>query len=372
MNVAPTPAHLATLVIAFAFLLGAVFGGVAQATRFCTMGAITDVMAYGSTDRLRALLVAIATAMATTQCLIVFDVLNLSNSIYTVPRLLWASCLVGGLVFGSGMVLASGCTSKALIRAGSGNLKAIAVLLIAGFVGQLTLRGVLAGPRVNVLDAMSIPLSVHQDLPSWIGELTASDPRTIHLALGVGIPATLLFWVSRDRAFLRSSGFWGAIAIGLVVCGGWYVTARVGFIVEHPNTLEPAWIATNSHRPESLSFIAPLAYGMELLSLWSDVNTRLTFGIAAAAGVLIGAFLSAWRRHELRWETFPNVEDTANHFVGAAMMGFGGVTALGCTIGQGISGLSTLAANSILAVAGIVAGAVLAVRYQMWRMDRQE
>lgn len=149
------------------------------------------------------------------------------------------------------------------------------------------------------------------------------------------------------------------------------VTARIGFIAEHSNRLEPVWVATNSHRPESLSFIAPLAFGMDLLSLWSDTNARLTFGIAAACGVLVGAFLSAWRRRELRWETFPNVEDTANHFVGAAMMGFGGVTALGCTIGEGISGLSTLAANSMLAVAGIVAVAVLAVRYQIWRLDRQ-
>lgn len=371
MNAAPDPAHLATLVTASAFCLGLVFGCIAQATRFCTMGAITDVMTYGSAERLRALLTAIATAILVTQLLIAFGILDLSNAIYTVPRLLWASCLVGGLVFGAGMVLASGCTSKALIRAGSGNLKAVAVLLIAGFVGQLTLRGLLAGPRVNVLDALSIPLALHQDLPTWIGAVLPVDARTLRLALGTCIPAALLLWIARDRAFLRSPGFPGAIAIGLVVCAGWYVTARIGFIAEHPDTLEPAWIATNSRRPESLSFIAPLAYGMELLSLWSDANTRLTFGVATAAGVLVGAFLSAWRRHELQWETFPNVEDTANHFVGAAMMGFGGVTALGCTIGQGISGLSTLAANSMLAVAGIVAGAVLAVRYQMWRLDRQ-
>ena len=369
---APDPAHLATLVTTLAFLLGVTFGGIAQATRFCTMGAITDVVTFGNADRLRALLAAIATAILVTQFLIAFDGLDLSNSIYTVPRLLWASCLIGGLVFGAGMVLASGCTSKALIRAGSGNLKAVAVLLIAGFVGQMTLRGVLAAPRVNGLDALSLPLTVHQDLPSWIGALMTLDPRMVRLVLGAAIPAVLLAWIARDRAFARSAAFLGAIVIGLVVCGGWYVTARIGFIAEHPNTLEPAWIATNSHRPESLSFIAPLAFGMELLSLWSDANTRLTFGVAAAAGVLVGAFVSAWRRHELRWETFPSVEDTANHFVGAAMMGFGGVTALGCTIGQGISGLSTLAANSILAVAGIVVGAVLAVRYQMWRMDRQE
>ncbi|MEO8935607.1 MAG: YeeE/YedE family protein [Burkholderiaceae bacterium] len=371
MNPAPDPAQVANLVTALAFFLGMAFGSVAQATRFCTMGAITDVMTYGNTDRLRALLMAIATAIVVTQFLIAFEVLDLSSSIYTVPRLLWASCLFGGLVFGGGMVLASGCTSKALIRAGSGNLKAVAVLLIAGFVGQMTLRGLLAGPRVNLLDALSMPLSVHQDLPSWIGSFIAISPRTIRMILGASIPAALLLWIARDRSFVRSRDFLGAIVIGLVVCGGWYVTARIGFIAEHPDNLEPAWVATNSHRPESLSFIAPLAFGMELLSLWSDANTRLTFGVAAAIGVLVGAFLSAWRRHDLRWETFPSVEDTANHFVGAAMMGFGGVTALGCTIGEGISGLSTLAANSMLAVAGIVAGAVLAVRYQMWRLDRE-
>ena len=150
---------------------------------------------------------------------------------------------------------------------------------------------------------------------------------------------------------------------------GWAITAHFGYLPEHPDTLEPAWIATNSRRPESLSFVTPVAYAINLFTLWSDRNTTLTFGIAAAAGVIVGAFVAARMRKEFRWETFAGVEDTANHMVGATLMGFGGVTALGCTIGQGVSGLSTLAVGSFLAVAGIVGGAFSALRYQTWRIE---
>ncbi len=369
MSATFSPSQLGTLVPAMAFAVGIAFGAVGQATRFCTMGALSDLFAFGDATRLRMWLTAIAVAMLATQVAIVSGVFDLSSSIYTGTRLLWVSTLVGGALFGFGMVLASGCASKALIRAGGGNIKALVVLIVMGVVALMTLRGVLAEVRVGLLDRWGFELAGTQDLPSWLSRVSSVSPPMVRVILAASVPAALAIYIARDRAFVRSSAFLGGLSIGVVVMLGWVITADFGYLPEHPDTLEPAWIATSSRRPESLSFVTPVAYTINLLTLWSDRNTTLTFGIAAAAGVIVGSFFAARMRKEFHWETFANVEDTANHLVGAVLMGFGGVTALGCTIGQGISGLSTLAAGSFLAVAGIVGGAFSALRYQTWRIE---
>ena len=368
MTASFSPPQLATLIPALAFGLGMAFGAIGQTTRFCTMGALADLVTFGDAARLRMWLTAIAVAVLATQTLIVAGTIDLSASIYAGPRLLWASCIIGGTLFGFGMVLASGCASKALIRTGAGNLKALVVLIIIGVVAQMTLRGVLAEGRVSVLDRWSVELAGSQDLPAWLARVSHASVDSIRVTLALIVPTALFAYIVRDRAFVRSRAFPGGLAIGFLVVLGWFVTAYLGYLPEHPDTLEPAWIATNSRRPESLSFVAPLAYGLDLLTLWSDRNTTLSFGIAAAAGVIVGSLFAALLRREFRWESFGGIEDTSNHLAGAALMGFGGVTALGCTIGQGISGLSTLAAGSFLAVAGIVSGAIAALRYQTWRV----
>ena len=370
MNASSSPSQLAILVPAMAFAVGIAFGAIGQATRFCTMGALSDLFAFGDATRLRMWITAIAIAMLATQVAIVSGIFDLSASVYADPRVLWASTLVGGTLFGFGMVLASGCASKALIRTGSGNIKALVVLIVMGVVALMTLRGVLAEVRVALLDHWSIELAGTQDLPSWLARAFGGSSTTMRIALGGLVPLALAIYIVRDRAFVRSSAFLGGLSVGVLVMLGWVITAHFGYLPEHPDTLEPTWIATNSRRPESLSFVTPVAYAINLFTLWSDRNTTVTFGIAAAAGVIVGAFVAARMRKEFRWETFAGVEDTANHLVGATLMGFGGVTALGCTIGQGVSGLSTLAAGSFLAVAGIVGGAFSALRYQTWRIER--
>jgi uncharacterized membrane protein YedE/YeeE len=148
------------------------------------------------------------------------------------------------------------------------------------------------------------------------------------------------------------------------------VSGRLGFVAEDPNTLQEAFIATNSQRMESLSFVAPVAYTIDWLLFFSDKSKGLTIGIVSTAGVVLGSMAVALATRSFRWEGFANAEDTANHLVGALLMGVGGVTALGCTVGQGLSGVSTLALGSFIALAAIVAGAVLALRYQGWRVER--
>lgn len=372
MNASFSLSQLAMLVPAAAFAVGIAFGAIGQSTRFCTMGALSDRFCFGDATRLRMWLTAIAIAMLATQAAIVGGIIDLSASIYTGPRLLWAATVVGGILFGFGMVLASGCPSKALIRTGGGNIRALLVLVVMGVVALMTLRGLLAEVRVALLDRWFVELAGTQDFPSWAARAFGASPVATRIAFGAVIPLALAIYIGRDRSFVRSSAFIGGLAIGVLVALGWLITVYFGYLPEHPDTLEPAWIATNSRRPESLSFVTPVGQTLNLLMLWSDRNSTVTFGIAAAAaaGVVVGALAAALLRKEFRWESFAGVEDTANHLVGAVLMGIGGVTALGCTIGQGISELSTLAAGSFLAVAGIVAGAFAALRYQRWRIDR--
>jgi hypothetical protein len=160
------------------------------------------------------------------------------------------------------------------------------------------------------------------------------------------------------------------VGIGAVIVAAWWVSGRLGHLAEHPLTLEEAFLATNSQRMESLSFVAPIAYTLDWLILFSDKSKVLTLGIVSTIGVVAGSAAVALATRTFRWEGFAGVEDTANHVVGAGLMGVGGIAALGCTVGQGLSGLSTLSLGSAIAVAGIVAGAVLALRWQTWRVER--
>jgi hypothetical protein len=159
----------------------------------------------------------------------------------------------------------------------------------------------------------------------------------------------------------------GGVGIGAVVAGVWWVSGCLGYVAEDPQTLQPAFVATNSHRMESLSFVAPVAYTLEWLMYFSDTSQRLTLGIVTVLGVAAGSAAMALGMGVFRWEGFRNAEDTANHLGGGVLMGVGGVTALGCTIGQGLSGLSTLALGSFIALAAIIGGAVAALRWQMAR-----
>ena len=162
----------------------------------------------------------------------------------------------------------------------------------------------------------------------------------------------------------------GGVVTGLVVVGGWYVSGSVGYVAENPETLQEAFVATNSGRMESFSFVAPLAFTLEYLMFWTDKSRIITYGIAAAAGVIAGSAAYALATRTFRWEGFRDAEDTANHVVGGLLMGFGGVTALGCTIGQAISGFSTLALGSIITFIAIVAGAAATMKHQYWRVMR--
>ena len=265
--------------------------------------------------------------------------------------------------------LASGCGAKTLIRVGGGSLKSLVVFLVLGLVAYMTLRGVLGLLRVNILEKAALSLPGGQDIPALLSAAGMAPKTAFWLAvfaIGGGLTA---FSLSK-RDFRSRDNLLGGLGTGLAVVAAWYVSGHLGYLAEHPETLEEAFIATNSGRMEALSFVAPQAFTLELLLLWSDTSRQLSFGIATVLGVIAGAAAWALLIRTFRWEGFAGLEDTANHLLGAALMGFGGVVAMGCTVGQGISGFSTLALGSILTFLAIVAGAAATLKFQYWRLLR--
>ncbi len=366
MEALPSPNTILWLAFAVSF----VFGAIGQKTHFCTMGAVSDIVNMEDWSRMRMWLLAIGVAILGSAALHAAGLIDLNKSIYRTPNFTWLSYIVGGLCFGIGMVLASGCGSKTLIRIGAGNLKSLVVFIVLGLVAYMTMRGVFGVFRVNVLEKATFTLPGGQDVPAL---LTAAglEAKTAFLlavlAIGGGLTAFCLF----KRDFWTLDNLLGGLGTGLLVVAAWYVSGHIGYIAEHPETLEEAFIATNSGRMESLTFVAPQAYTLELLMLWSDTSRTMTFAIATVLGVIAGSGAWALLTGTFRWEGFASIEDTASHLIGAALMGFGGVVAMGCTVGQGITGFSTLALGSIITFVAIVAGATATLKFQYWRLMRE-
>jgi len=365
------PAALASIVVWGAFALAFVFGAVGNKTQFCTMGAVSDVVNMGDWNRMRMWLLAIAVAVAGASALQLSGLVDLSKTIYTSPRFTWLSYIVGGLLFGIGMTLASGCGSRTLIRIGTGNLKSLVVAIVLAITAYMTLKGILGVFRVAALDSVGATFASGQDLPSFIARALGLDKKLVLSALGLALACGLLAFVFKAREFRTFDNVLGGLVVGLVVVGGWVLSGNVGHLAEDPATLEEKFLATNSGRMESFSFVAPQAYLLELFMLWSDKSRVMTFGIAAVLGMFSGSLAWSLATRSFRLESFRDAEDLINHLAGGALMGFGGVLALGCTIGQGITGLSTLALGSILAFFSMIAGAALTMKVQYWRLMKQ-
>lgn len=350
------------------FALSFILGSVMQKTGFCSMGAISDIFIMSSWNRLKQWFLAIGIAIIGFAFMSYLGLIDPLKSFYTSSKFLWLSTIVGSIFFGFGMVLASGCGSKTLVRIGGGNLKSVIVFMVLGLAAYMTIRGFLGVIRINTLDTVFIRLSTPQDLPSILSASTGMARNNLHLALGLVIGSAFITYSLAKKSFWTRENLFAGISVGLVICAVWWVSGNLGFVAEDPNTLEEVFLVTNSGRMESLSFVAPYAYALDWLMMYSDTSKVLTIGIVAVVGMILGSSFIAILSKSFRWETFRNTEDTANHLVGATFMGFGGVTALGCTIGQGLSGVSTLAIGSFLALVGFIFGAYLALHYLQMRL----
>ncbi|AVF40218.1 transporter [Pandoraea apista] len=361
---------LSHTVVWLTFALAFVFGAVLQRTHFCTMGALSDIVNIGDWNRMRMWWLAIGVATIGTGILASQGIIDPVKAIYTTPRFTWLSYIVGGWLFGFGMVLASGCGSKTLVRIGGGNLKSLLVFTMIGLSAYMTLKGVFAVLRVTAIDSVQTTFATSQDLPTLLGGMFGGDIQRAQLVLGLVIGGAFVIAALARREFWTFDNLLGGLVVGAIIVALWYVSGKVGYVAENPNTLEESFVATNSGKMEALSFVSPLAYTLYWLMMWSDTSNIITLGIASVLGVIAGSFVYALVSRNFRWEGFQGTEDTANHMAGGMLMGFGGVTALGCTVGQGLSGVSTLALGSFVAIAAILAGGVCAFKYQMWRIER--
>ena len=361
---------LSTQVLWAVFALSVLFGAIARRTHFCTMGAVADIVTMSDWTRMRMWVLAMGVAMIGFNLMVALGWLDASKSIYAGPRVIWLSALVGGAMFGFGMVLASGCGSKTLVRIGGGSLKSLVVFIVLGIAGFATLKGITAVARVSMLDAVAVTLETGQDLPSLLAAPSGIPKITLAAVLGLALGGGLIAWALAHAEGRSSNNLLAGGGVGAIVAAVWWVSGRLGYVAEDPNTLQEAFVATNSQRMESLSFVAPVAYTLDWLMFFSDKTKLLTAGIVSVFGTVAGAAAHAVLTRSFRWEGFRDAQDTGHHLIGALLMGVGGVTALGCTVGQGLSGVSTLSVGSFVALAAIVTGAVLALRWQAWRIER--
>lgn len=353
-----------------AFFVALAFGAIVQRTGFCTMGAVSDAVHVGDWTRLRQWALAAGVAMLGFGVLAWSGAVPAGKVLYASNRLIWLSALAGGAVFGFGMVLASGCVSKNLVRIGGGNLKALVVATVLGIAAFATLKGLTAVWRTATVDRVAVDLVTSASVPGWAAAALGTNPVWTSLAAAVVLGGALVGWALAGRDFLHARNLLAGVGIGATVTAMWWVSGHLGHLAEHPQTLEEVFLATNSGRAEALSFVSPVAYTLDWLMFYSDSSKLLTVGIVSVFGVVAGSAVVALLQRSFRWEGFGGTEDLANHLAGAVLMGVGGVTAMGCSIGQGVSGVSTLSFTSFIAVAAMVAGAVAALRYQVWRLDR--
>jgi len=369
----------------WAFGLSIVFGAIANKANFCTMGAVSDWINIGDHNRMRSWLLAIVTAIIGVGVLEYTGSIDLSlttsnetsNPPYRSANFIWLRHLVGGLMFGIGMTLASGCGNKTLVRLGEGNMKSVVVLTIMGIAAWWML---FSNFGYLVFLQWMLPVSIdfsNQGIPSQditavlsgIAGIDSSPALGFAIALIVAIP--LLIWILRARDFRTNLELISAgLVIGMLIVIGWYVTSGAGGIalMDELEFMDEPPFFTGA---QSLTFIGPTGHIVQYLKQgFSEVF--LTFGVATVFGVVVGSFLYTVIFRKVRIEWFVSWNDFLMHAIGALLMGVGGVLAMGCTIGQGITGVSTLALGSILTIVAIIAGSAATMKYQYYLMMRED
>jgi len=334
--------------------LGAAFGFVARRGRFCTLGAIEDSVYANDTRRLRSWLLAIAVAVVGVHLLEAHGELDLTKSIYTGSRLELGALILGGLIFGFGMALNGTCGMGTLRQIGGGDLRAVLTFLVMGVTAMMTMRGLTGIARVAVTDPLAVDLgnTATQRLPLLAG-FTGQGATIAAIAIGLVI-AVYAFAHREFRATPRFAIT--GLLIGLIVVGGWWATGIVGYD------------SFDTRRIESFTFVGPL--GETLLYGMLSTALSLDFPIGAVLGFVFGAFVAAISDGTFRCQIPASAAEFRRRVAGAFMMGFGGITALGCTIGQGVTGVSTLSVGSIIAIVSIVAGARLGLYWVVERGQR--
>jgi len=375
------------------FAIALILGAVVNKTNFCTMGAVSDWVNMGDTGRMRAWVFAIAVGVLGVAGLEAASLVNVTNTFppYRQNNFVWLENVVGGLLFGIGMVLGSGCGNKTLIRVGGGNIKSIMVLLIIALISYFmvnpfpgsdkTLYSVLFYPWTS---PAAVALSTNQDLGAM---LFGDNAATGRMVMGGVIGGLMLIWAFKSADFRSNfDNILGGLVVGLAVLAAWYVTSNVAINADGEMMSMQAYVqdwelyapaeavkpaAAGPLASQSFSFVGPMGQTLGYAMGGFD-RTLVTFGVMALAGVIAGSLLWSLISRSFRIEWFASGSDFFNHLIGGILMGFGGMLAIGCTIGQGITGFSTLALGSILTFAAIVVGSAVTMKVQYALLMRAE
>ncbi|VAW51360.1 Lipocalin-related protein and Bos/Can/Equ allergen [hydrothermal vent metagenome] len=376
------------------FILSIIFGIIVSKTNFCTMGAVSDIVNMSDYGRFRAWLLAIAVALIGTSVFEYMGMMNITDSFppYRSTQLIYVENILGGFLFGIGMTFASGCGNKTLIRIGGGNIKSILVFFIIAVIAYYmtspfpdsdkTLYSVLFYDWVNPL---AISLESNQDIGALIGG--TENTQMMRLVAGLVVAAGLLFYIFKAADFRSNKdNVLSGIAIGIIIVTAWYISSNITINVDDgPYSLaeyysewdmlaeddegKPATGRTLSS--QSFTFANPIGQAYGYIKDRFD-PALLTFGLISVFGIILGSLLWSLISRSFRFEWFVDGKDFFNHFFGAVLMGFGAVLALGCTVGQGITGMSTLALGSILTFISIIFSSALTMKIQYYKIVYEE
>jgi len=371
------------------FVISVILGVVVNKTNFCTMGAVSDMVNMGDFGRFRAWLLAIAVATIGVSILEYMELVNVTDTFpgYRGSQLIYVENILGGILFGIGMTFASGCGNKTLIRIGGGNIKSILVFIIIALIAYYmtnpfpdsdkTLYSVLFYDWVNPL---AITLDGNQD----IGALISSDnTKTVRLLAGLAVATGMLIYIFKAADFRSSKdNIFAGVIIGLIILSAWYTSSNISITADDSSyslaEYYSEWdmlaeddegkpLTGRTLNSQSFTFINPIGQTYGYIKDGLD-SALLTFGLISVFGVILGSLLWSLISRSFRIEWFFDLKDFINHFFGAILMGFGGVLSLGCTIGQGITGMSTLALGSILTFVSIIFGSAMTMKIQYYKM----
>jgi uncharacterized membrane protein YedE/YeeE len=290
---------------------------------------------------------AIGVAIAASQLLVARGLVDLGKSIYLQPTFSAPLMFFGGLLFGYGMVLSNGCGSRALVLLGRGNLRSFVVVIVLGIFAAMTLKGLIAPARIAAVQLSQVTTKL-TSVPALLSIIGLNETYARMVAASV-ISAALIIFAFAHAPFRRSlSQVAAGFAVGLLIAAGWFATGHLGV-----DDFNPVPVA-------SLTFVAPIADSLQYVML--STGSTLNFGIATVGGVFAGSLLTALATGRFHWEGYQSPRHMLRSAGGAALMGTGGVMAFGCSIGQGLTGLSTLALPSFVAVAGIMLGTAAGLR----------
>jgi len=337
----------ATLAIMAGLLIGLIYGAVGLLSGFCMMSSLRGWWAEGDSRLARSYALAIGTAIVATQLLAAQGLVGLGKSIYLQTTFSVPVMFLGGALFGYGQVLSNGCGSRALVLLGRGNLRSFVVVIVLGFVAEMTLKGLIAPLRIALVQ-LSQTSATATSLPSVLssGGLHGTPARLLPTIL---VGGALVAFAFAHQPFRRAPGqIVAGLVMGLLVAAGWFATGNLG-----NDDFNPVAVT-------SLTFIAPIADTLQYAML--STGLTLNFGIATVAGVFAGSLVTALLTGRFKLEGFNSPRHMLRSAGGAALMGAGGVMAFGCSVGQGLTGISTLALTSFVAVAGILAGTALGLR----------